>query len=134
MKVSKSRTFFPRIFMVTESTSWQNRSIAGRRASPSQRISAVHWDRRQHRRTSLSFFFFFCVRFSVQVQVKGYDSFEGLPRLCGRPRDCRHAGSNRPSSCPIDTLGTKISSCSTLHIKPIELKLSQISLQTPRRV
>ena len=38
-------------------------------------------------------FFFFCFRLSVQVQVKGYDSFEMLPRLCGRPRDCWHAGS-----------------------------------------
>ena len=46
-----------------------------------------------HESFFLSFFLFFGFRLSVQVQVKGNASFEGLPRLCGRPRDCRHAGS-----------------------------------------
>ena len=83
-------------------------------------------------RVFLSFFFFFGFRLSVQVQVKGKASFEGLPRLCGRPRDCRHAGSigrRLVRSIP----GCKSSSLNVAH-QPIELKLYQISLQTPRRV
>ena len=103
--------------------------VAGLRLSNASPPYIGHGIDGRSARVFLSFFFF---RLPVQVQVKGYASFEGLPRLCGRPRDCRHAGSigrRLVRSIP----GCKNSSLNVAH-QPIKLKLYQISLQIPRRV
>ena len=69
---------------------------------------------------------------SSELRWKATLFFEVLPRLFGRPTpELPTSNIDRPSPCPIDTPGCKNCLRIVAH-QPIELKLSQIILLTPR--